>query len=95
MAFAIITEIPGGTLDQYDKVSEAMRLTGAEEASPGLVIHFAGLAGDSLVVIDVWESREAYQSHLDAMGEEGREAIREVGLPSYTHREFEVYNLVK
>ena len=71
MAFAIIVEIPGGTLDQYDKVSEAMRLTGAEEASPGLVIHFAGLAGDSLVVIDVWESREAYQSHLDAMGEEG------------------------
>ena len=95
MTFAIIVESPGGTLDQYDRMSEAMHFKGDGRASQGMIAHFAGLAGDTLVVVDVWESREAYQSHLDAMGEEGREAIREVGLPSYTHREFEVYNLVK
>ena len=95
MAFAVIAEIPGGTLDQYDRVSEAMHLKGVREASPGLIVHFAGLAGDTLTVIDVWESREAYERHLAGLGEEGREAIRKVGLPPYTHREFEVYNLVK
>ncbi|MCJ7491263.1 MAG: hypothetical protein MUP15_03790 [Dehalococcoidia bacterium] len=95
MAFAIIVEIPGGTLAQYEKVSEVMHLKGTREASPGLVVHFAGLTGDTLTVIDVWESREAYERHLAELGEEGREAIRKVGLPPYTHREFEVYNLVK
>jgi len=95
MAFAIIIEIPGGTLDQYDRMSEAMHFKGDGRASPGMIAHFAGLAGDTLVVVDVWESREAYESHLAEIGEEGREAVRKVGLPPYTHREFEVYNIVK
>jgi hypothetical protein len=95
MAFAVIAEIPGGTLEQYDKVSEALGLKDENSASPGLVIHLAGLAGDGLVVIDVWESREAYETHLAELGEKGREAVRKIGLPPYTHREFEVYSLVK
>jgi len=95
MAFAVIAEIPGGTLKQYDAVAEAMGFNGSEETSRGLLVHFAGLAGDTLVVIDVWESREAYQRHLADLAHMGREAVRKAGLPPYTHREFEVYNLVK
>jgi hypothetical protein len=94
MAIAIIVEIPGGTLEQYGRMSEAMHFKG-DRPSPGMIVHFAGLAGDTLVVVDVWESREAYQRHLAEIGEEGREAVRKVGLPPYTHREFEVHNLVK
>ena len=91
MAIAIIVEIPGGTLEQYEQVSEAMRLKDVEEAPAGMMIHFAGLAGDSLVVIDVWESREAYDR--PPRRERGpRSSTRSVGnLPPYTHREFEVY----
>jgi hypothetical protein len=95
MAIAIIVEIPGGTLEQYGRMSEAMHFKDDRQASPGMIVHFAGLAGDTLVVVDVWESREAYQRHLAEIGEEGREAVRKVGLPPYTHREFEVHNLVK
>ena len=95
MAYAIIVEIPGGTLEQYDRVSEGMGWKGVEEASAGLIVHFAGLAGDTLVVTDVWESREAYQAHLAKIGDRGREAVREVGLPPYSHREFEAYKIVK
>jgi hypothetical protein len=95
MAIAIIVEIPGGTLEQYDKVNKALGLADGKETPPGIIVHFAGLAGDSLVVIDVWESREAYERHLAETGEEGRAAVRKVGLPPYTHREFEIYNMVK
>jgi quinol monooxygenase YgiN len=95
MAFAVIAEIPGGTLEQYDAVAEAMGFEGSEETSHGLLVHLAGLAGDTLIVIDLWESREAYQRHLAELGEKGREAVRKAGLPPYTHREFEVYSLVK
>jgi len=35
MAFAIIIEIPGGTLDQYDRMSEAMHFKGDGPTSRG------------------------------------------------------------
>jgi hypothetical protein len=95
MAFAIIVEIPGGTQEQYERVNEAMGLKGAVESPPGQIIHFAGSTDEAWIVVDVWESREAYGSHLVERGEKAREAVREAGLPPYTHREFEVYNLVK
>jgi hypothetical protein len=95
MAFAVIAEIPGGTLEQYDAVAEAMGFTGAEEISRDLLVHFAGVENGTLVVVDLWESREAYQRHLAALGEKGREGVRKVGLPAYTHREFEVPRLVR
>lgn len=94
MAIAIIVEIPGGTREQYDRVNEAMGLKDAE-APPGQIIHFAGPTEGSWIVIDVWESREAYEAHIAERGERGREAVREAGLPPYSHREFEVYNLIK
>jgi len=95
IAIAVIVEIPEGTQQQYDRVNEAMGLKEAAEIPPGQIVHFAGPTGDSWVVIDVWESREAYESHLAEVGERAREGIREVGLPPYTHSEFEIYNLVK
>lgn len=71
-----------------------MGLNDGEAAPPGQIIHFAGPAADSWVVIDVWESREAYEAHVAERGEQGRRAVQEAGLPPYGHREFEVYNLV-
>ena len=97
MAYAAVVEIPGGTLKHYEQVAEAMRLKGVEEAPEGMMIHFAGLAGDSLSVVDVWESREAYERHLAEIDDKARESVRKaVGdLPPYTHREFEIHKLVK
>jgi hypothetical protein len=65
------------------------------ETSRGLIVHFAGAAGDTLVVVDLWESREAYQRHIAALGDRAREAIGRIGLPPYTHREFDAHRVVK
>ena len=92
MAYAVIAEIPGATLEQYDAMAAVIER--AEGRSEGLIVHFAGLSGETLVVIDLWESKEAYQRHIAALGDLGHEAVREIGLPPYSHREFEVRRLV-
>ena len=95
MALAIIVEIPGGTVEQYDRVARAMGLGGADKALPGMIIHFAGVSEGTLAVVDVWESREAYERHLAEV--RSPEAVREAvsALPPFTHREFEVYSLLR
>ena len=94
MAFSVIAEIPGGTLEQYDAIAAAMEW-GDGEGPPGLLVHFAGMDGDTLIVVDLWESKEAYYRHLAAIGDRGREAVEKVGLPPYMHREFEVHRPVR
>jgi quinol monooxygenase YgiN len=90
MAIAVMAEIPGGTLEQYDRVTAAM----GEEPSPGLLVHFAGISDGRLFVVDVWESREAYEKHLAKV--RSIEAVGEAvaALPPFTHREFEIHRLV-
>lgn len=95
MAYAVIVEVPGGTLEGYDAIGAAMGFQGDGEKSTGLLVHFAGIDSSVLIVVDVWESREAYQRHLAALGEKGREGVRKAGLPAYAHREFELHNIVK
>jgi hypothetical protein len=94
MAYAVIVEISGGTLEQYDAMAAAMGFEGGE-TSAGLIVHFAGVSGGTLVVVDLWESKEAYERHIVALGDRAREAVGRIGLPPYTHREFEVYRVVK
>jgi heme-degrading monooxygenase HmoA len=59
MSVLMLLEVPGGTLEQYDRVNEIMGIRGDEDAPDGLVHHVAGSDGDSLVIADLWESEEA------------------------------------
>ncbi len=95
MAYAVIAEVPGGTLEQYEAMGEAMGFQGDEEKLSGLLVHFAGVESSTLLVVDVWESREAYQRHVAHV--RSISAVREgaAALPPYSHREFELHNLVE
>ncbi len=95
MAYAVIAEVPGGTLDQYKAMGEAMGFQGDEEKSAGLLVHFAGIESGTLIVVDVWESREAYQRHLADVPSLSSVRQTRSTLPPYTHREFELHNLVR
>jgi hypothetical protein len=92
--YAVIAEIPGGTVEQYDAMSKAMDLQGKKEKSVGLLVHFAGIGDGTLIVVDVWESREAYERHVSRVRSipSVQEAL--AALPAYSHREFELHNLV-
>jgi hypothetical protein len=51
--------IPGVTTEQYDKVWEEIRDAGHENPK-GLLHHVSSLQGDNMLVMDVWESPEAF-----------------------------------
>ena len=92
MAIAVIVEIPDGTPEQYDRVAAAM---GASDKKPrGMIVHFAGVSEGTLVVVDVWESREAYETHLIGGAEPAGVGEAVAALPPFTHREFELQRLL-
>jgi heme-degrading monooxygenase HmoA len=59
MAVLMVMEVPGGTIEQYEKVNDMMGIGGDADAPDGLIQHVAGTDGDNLLVIDVWESQQA------------------------------------
>jgi hypothetical protein len=55
MAWGFISELPVGP-EEYDQVNAEI---GADP--PGLILHTASVHGGTMRIIDVWESKEAYE----------------------------------
>lgn len=90
MAVAIEMDFQDATLEQYDGVIERMGLVPGGRAPAGAISHFAAATDEGLHVVDVWETREAYEQFA-------REQIgpysAEVGITTEpTLRFFEVHN---
>jgi hypothetical protein len=58
MAVAMLLEVPGGTQEQYDRVMDELQLEGMPE---GGIAHIAAPMDGGWRVLDVWESREAFE----------------------------------
>lgn len=58
MAVAFVMDFAGGRREHYDAVLERMQLGGRLPA--GALAHCAGETAEGLRVVDVWESREAF-----------------------------------
>jgi len=91
MAVLMYLEIPGGTTDHYDRTNDALGVHVETEPPEGLVHHVAGADDDGLVIVDIWESREALddfvQSRLAA-------ALQEAGVPPAAPRVYPVHNVI-
>ena len=59
MPVAIEMNFKGATLEQYDQIVELMGLTSGN-IPPGAIFHWTAKTDDGLRVVDVWESREAF-----------------------------------
>lgn len=90
MAFAVQLDFRGGTLEQYDQVIEKMGFKKGGPGGPGGLFHWVRKTDDGIRVIDVWESKEAF----DAFAEEKIGPItQEVGVPGPPQiQTFEVHN---
>ena len=64
MPHAFVMRFPDGTLDQYDRVIEKMDLGG--QTPENAVFHWAAKTDDGLLVVDVWETAEAFQAFADS-----------------------------
>jgi hypothetical protein len=91
MAVLMLLEVPGATLDQYERVNEIMGVHGDDDAPEGLISHAAGHDGDALVIADVWESPEDMQRFVE--GSLGS-AIAESGMPEAQPRVLPVHNRI-
>ena len=61
MPVAVEMNFKGATTDQYDQVIQRMGLTQGGEMPPGGISHFVTRTGDGLWIVDIWESKEAYE----------------------------------
>lgn len=60
MAVGIIMDFPGGSNSAYDRVLERMGLSEGI-SPPHCLFHMAGETDRGFRVVDVWDSREAFQ----------------------------------
>ncbi len=74
MAVGLRLKFAGGTQEQYDAIHSHMRVD--ENPPAGLIFHTAGPIEDGWGVIDVWESREAFDTFI---GERLQPAAGELG----------------
>jgi hypothetical protein len=63
MPHAFILRFPDATLDQYDRVIEKMDLGG--QAPENAHFHWVTQTDEGLLVVDVWETPEAFQAFAD------------------------------
>jgi hypothetical protein len=60
MAVAVEMEFEGATLAQYERVMELMGLEPGGDAPPHALFHWATETDSGLHIVDVWETREAF-----------------------------------
>lgn len=61
MAIAVELKFPGATTEQYDEVIKRMGFTPEGKGAPQGMFHWVTQGDDGLRVVDVWESREAFE----------------------------------
>ncbi len=61
MAVAVEMEFKGATLDQYEQVIAKMGFAHGGKGAPHGLFHWAAKTEDGIRVVDVWESKEAYE----------------------------------
>jgi hypothetical protein len=63
MAVAVEMNFRGATTEQYDQILQKMGLTPAGATPPGAISHWVAQTDDGMRVVDVWDTREAYDRY--------------------------------
>jgi hypothetical protein len=92
MAVAVEMNFKGATLDQYDQVIELMGLQSGQ-APPNAIFHWVAETNDGLRVVDVWETKEAYEQFAQ---EQIGPYSQQVGVPAPPETTYyDVHNIIK
>ena len=85
MAIAVQMDFEGATLEQYDQVCKLMGLTPKGPGPTGAISHFATMTGSGLRIVDVWESREQFDTFAQ---EQIGPLSQQAGLPGPPEMQF-------
>jgi hypothetical protein len=87
MAVAVEMDFRGATTQQYDQIREKMGLTPGGGTPPGAISHWVAATHDGLHIVDVWESREAFDRFAqEKIGLTARRSASPIHLRSATTR---------
>jgi heme-degrading monooxygenase HmoA len=89
MSVLMMLEVPGGTIEQYERANEIMGIAGDGDAPEGLLYHVAGLTDDGIVLADVWRSEEDFERFFS---ERAAAALSEAGMPEAEPAFAQVHN---
>ena len=90
MAVAVQLDFRSVTLEQYDQINEIIGLLPGGPASPQELFHWVTKTDQGVRVVDVWESREAFEQFLETRI---RPVAQEVGVSEPPEIQFfEVHN---
>ncbi len=85
-----IYDIPGGTLEHYEAVTER---TGTDKPN-GVHAHIVGKTDTGFTVIEVWDSEDDVNRYMEqGLGDAIQEVMAEADLPEPGMTQFEVHNL--
>jgi heme-degrading monooxygenase HmoA len=92
VAIVMRMEIPGGTIEQYEQINDALGIEGDETAPDGLILHMAGLSEDGFLIVDAWESQEK----LDAFFQSGGlgAALADANVPQVQPDIHQLHNII-
>ena len=89
MAVLMMLELPGATIEQYERTNEILGIAGDEDAPDGLISHAVGPTDDGILIADVWDSPESLQRFFE---EGAGQAMQEAGAPAGEPRVLPVHN---
>ncbi|MBA2451209.1 MAG: hypothetical protein H0V51_24615 [Chloroflexi bacterium] len=90
MAILMIHDVSDGRLAEYDRVIKALEAAG-QGNPPGRLSHVAARKGDGYLVVDVWESQEAF----DRFGQTLVPLLEQAGGRVPTPQIHPVHNVIK
>jgi len=85
VAVAVQLDFQDATLEQYDQINERIGLLPGGPASPQELFHWVTKTENGFRVVDVWESREAFETFER---EKLRPMYNEVGIPRSPETQF-------
>jgi len=89
MAVGVQLDFGGATLEQYDRVNELTGLLPFGPAPRNELFHWVAKTDRGIRVIDVWESRDAFERFVhERLGP----VFEEVGMPGPEIQFFEIHN---
>lgn len=91
MAILMILDLPGGTTELYESINDELGIHTADDLPEGCIAHAAATTEDGMVVIDVWESPEAFERFAEhSLGP----VARRRGMPEPRPRIVPVHNRI-
>jgi hypothetical protein len=88
----VILDFPGATLEQHDEAIRGMGFTPGGEGQSDCLYHWVAKTDDGIRVVDVWTSREAFDSTLTGEFADQAEAL---GIPEPEITFYDVHTTLK